>query len=72
VPPEQHLSPRCALCVNAAILRVLKGDLDEAERLLGIALEITPDSPHAIRMLVYLYLQRGDLDKARRLLKTSR
>lgn len=63
---------RAALCTNLALVRILKSDLSEAERLLLRALDMVPDFTHAMRLLVYLCLCRGEHDRARRLLKTSR
>jgi len=63
---------KSAMCINVALVRIAQGELVQAENLLVRALDMSPDSLGAIRVLTYLYLCRGEHDKARRLLKTSR
>ncbi|CAK9098643.1 CCR4-NOT transcription complex subunit 10 [Durusdinium trenchii] len=69
---SSELKHRSAVSTNLALVRITQNNFPEAERLLLRALDINPFSSHAIRLLIYLYLRRGDQDRARRLLKTMR
>mmetsp|Transcript_10691 Transcript_10691/g.18887 ORF Transcript_10691/g.18887 Transcript_10691/m.18887 type:complete len:788 (+) Transcript_10691:358-2721(+) len=63
---------RSLMKVNAALVRLVNGELEEAGRLLHLMPGEASRSPHAVRALAFLYLERGEPDRARHLLKTGR
>jgi len=68
---QSSVQMKSTLCVNMALVKLIAGDLVEPENLLHKAIEFLPSSLHAMRALIYLYLRRGDIDRAKRILKTT-
>mmetsp|Transcript_5403 Transcript_5403/g.6235 ORF Transcript_5403/g.6235 Transcript_5403/m.6235 type:complete len:243 (+) Transcript_5403:3-731(+) len=62
-------SLRCAMCVNVAAARLSSGDTQEAIHSIQKALQYIPHSREAIRMLLYVYMKQGNLEKALDILK---
>lgn len=66
---KSYVNPDVILMINKASVLSLDGQLDLAYDILTKALEIQPNFVPIIRGLVYIYIRKGELEEALKLLK---